>query len=110
MAQLVLTLSSLSKEYVRVRMSARNNGAVVNPTADTVEMAFTLNDAEPTSPDWKSASWETDANTEPDTYYARCLVGPGGTVTLADGTYRVWVRVTDSPEIPVKKCGLLVIT
>jgi hypothetical protein len=105
----VLTISSLSKEYVRVRVAAKNAGAVVNPTADVVEMAFTLADAEPTTPDWKTASWETDAATEPDTYFARCLVGPGGTVTLADGTYQVWVRVTDSPEIPVKKSGVLVV-
>jgi hypothetical protein len=28
-------------------------------------------------------------------------------VTLTDGLYDVWVRVTDSPEIPVKKAGQL---
>ena len=106
----LLAISSLSKEYVRVRVYAETNGVAVNPTADTVEMAFISGDTEPTSPDWKAASWETDTTTEPDTYYARCLVGPGGTVTLADGLYQVWVRVTDSPEIPVKKSGELRIT
>lgn len=105
-----LTISSLSKEYVRVRVTAREDGAVVNPTADTVEMAFTASEAEPSGGDWKTAEWETDANTEPDTYYARCLVGPGGTVALTDGTYRVWVKITDSPEIPVKRSGLLIVT
>ena len=105
-----LVVSSLSKEYVRVRVVAEASGVAVNPTADVVEMAFISGDTEPTSPDWKSASWETDATTDPDTYYARCLVGPGGTVTLADGLYQVWVRVTDSPEIPVKKSGQLQVT
>ena len=105
-----LTISSLSKEYVRVRVSAREDGVVVNPTADTVEMAFTLLDAAPVGGDWKTAEWETDATTNPDTYYARCLVGPGGTVTLAAGTYRIWVRVTDAPEVPVKRSGILIVT
>ena len=104
------TQSSLSKEYVKVRISAREDGVVVNPTADTVEMAFTSAEAEPTSPDWKAAEWETNTSTDPDTYWARCLVGPGGTVALTDGTYRVWVRITDSPEIPVLRSGLLIIT
>lgn len=105
-----LVISSLSKEYVRVRVFAKNAGAAVNPTADVVEMAFKSDGTEPSTPDWKTAAWETDATTDPDTYYARCLVGPGGTVTLTDGSYDVWVRVTDSPEIPVKKAGRLVVT
>ena len=103
-------ISSLSLEHVLARVSARKNGAVVNPTTDTVQMAFTTAEAEPVGGDWKAATWETDSATEPDTYYAVCLVGPGGTVTLADGTYRMWVKVTDSPEIPVKKAGILIVT
>ena len=102
--------SSLSLEYVKARVFAREDGAVVNPTADTVQMAFTLLDAEPAGGDWKTAEWETDATTDPDTYYARCLVGPSGTVTLAEGTYRTWVKLVDSPETPVLRTGLLIIT
>lgn len=104
-----LVISALSLEKVRARVSAKNNGVVVNPTADTVQMAFTVAGADPIAGDWKTAEWETDATTEPDTYYARCLVGPAGTVTLAAGMYQAWVKITDSPEIPVKRSGLLVV-
>lgn len=96
-----LRISSLTKEYVRVPVAAREGSDDVDPTATTVVMAFTLDGAEPSS--WQTASWETDADTDPDTYYARCLIGPGGTITLTEGSYTVWVKVTDSPEIPVMR-------
>jgi hypothetical protein len=105
----VIELSSLSKEYVRVSVHAKENGVVVNPTTDVVQMAFTAG-IDPVGGDWKTASWETDATSEPDTYYARCLVGPGGTVTLAAGRYTVWLKLTDATEIPVRKIGQLVVT
>lgn len=99
-------ISAASVEYVRVPVSATASGSAVDPTADTVQMAFLATAAAPVSGDWKTASWETDATTTPDTYYARCLVG--SVVTLTAGTtYTVWVKVTDSPETPVKRAGLL---
>lgn len=98
-------ISAASVEYVRVPVSATASGAAVDPTADTVQMAFIATAAAPGVSDWKTASWETDATTTPDTYYARCLVGSA--VTLTAGTYTVWVKVTDSPETPVKRAGLL---
>ncbi len=36
-----MRISSLSKEYVRVPVSAREDGAIVDPTSDVVAMAFT---------------------------------------------------------------------
>lgn len=101
----MLTLYAASLEYVRVPMAVEKSGAPYDPTADTVVMAFIAGPAAPTSGDWKTASWDTDASTYPPTYYAQCLVGPGGTVTLAAGTWTVWVKVTDSPEVPVKRAG-----
>lgn len=101
----MLRISALSLEYVRVRVSATNAGAAVDPTGDTVVMAFTAEGVAPVSGDWKTASWETDATTTTDSYYARCLVGPSGTVTLTAGAYDVWVKVTDSPETPVMRAG-----
>ena len=91
-------------------MSAKQSGAAVNPTADTVTMAFTAAGVDPVPGDYKTSTWETDATTTPSTYYARCLVGPAGTVALAAGTYEVWVKITDSPEVPVKRSGTLVVT
>jgi hypothetical protein len=101
----VLTISSASKEYVRVPVAARSSGAAIDTTADTVVMAFLAGAGPPESGDWKSASWDTDATTYPPTYLAQCLIGPGGTVTLTAGVWTVWVKVTDSPEIPVKRAG-----
>lgn len=100
-------ISTASLEYVLVPIAAKASGVVVNPTADTVQMAFLTASTAPVAGDFKSASWETDATTDPDTYYARCLVGTGGAVALAAGTYNVWVKVTDSPEVPVLHCGYL---
>lgn len=96
-------LSVLSKEYVRVKVSASEAGAAVDPTTDTVVMAFPVHGVAPVTGDWKAASWETAGSA----FYARCLVGPSGTVTLAVGSYDVWVKVTDSPEVPAIKAGQL---
>lgn len=109
----MLTISSLTREYVRVSVAARENGVAVNPTGDTVQLAFVTPGTEPGSSDWRAAVWEVDATTSPATYYARCLVsgtGGGGTAELAEGTYAVWLKLTDTPEIPVREVGRLTIT
>jgi hypothetical protein len=101
-------ISVTSLEWIRVRVQAKDNGLTVDPTADTVTMAFKTS-GDPSGGDFKTASWETDANTLPDTYYARCLVGPGGAATLTAGTYRVWVKIIDTPETPILRCGQMVV-
>lgn len=101
-----LKVSSLSTEYIRVSVSVTKAGIPFDPTGDTVQMAFPLPNVEPVLADWKASSWESTGGN----YWARCLVGPSGTVTLADGNYDVWVKITDSPEIPVRKVGSLSIT
>lgn len=104
-------ISSLSKQYVKVRVSSIDSGAPVDITAGTVQMAFTTPGTEPVSNDWKSATWETDTTRNPDRYYARCLVGPSGTITLTDGTYDVWVKVSSvGSEIPVLRAGSVTVT
>lgn len=102
-------LSVLDLEYVYVPVSVKKSGSYINPTSDTVTMAFTAGGVDPVGGDWKSASWETDSTTTPPTYSARCLVGPGGSFTPTAGTYEVWVKVTDSPEIPVLRSGTVVV-
>ena len=98
--------AALSTEYVKVPVAAVVNGAVFNPTVDTVQMAFPVRGATPVSGDWKAASWETITGA----YYARCLVGPtGGTIALVVGIYDVWVKVTDSPEVPARRAGQVTI-
>lgn len=108
MQSVPLTISTASLEYVRVRVSARKSGAVYNPTSDVVSLAFVQAGATPVSGDWKAAVWETDtSNPALPVYRAMCLVGTGGTVALAAGTYMVWVKVTDNPEAPVLQAGVL---
>ena len=107
----IIRISSTSREYVRVPVSASEAGVVQNPTGDTVEFSAVTPGAEPST--WTAGTWETDATTDPDSYYARILIsgtGGGGTLAMADGTYDLWVRITDSPERPARPVCRLVIT
>lgn len=107
-----VTMSSLSKEFVKVRVSGRRAGSVIDPTVYTVEFAFTTASVpatEPEAADWVSGSWETDTSQE-EHYYARCLIGPSGTVELDDGDYDVWLRLDDTLEQPVRHVGRIIIT
>lgn len=101
--------SALSREYVRVVVAAKDSGHTVDPTPDQVFLAFMTAKGRPQSSDWRTANWEVDATVTPNVYYARCLVGPGGSVDLDAGTYTVWVKVSANPEIPIRSVGLLVI-
>lgn len=101
----MITLSSLSTEYVRVPVAATVNNAPYNPTGDVVQFAFTTG-ANPVSGDWHTGSW--DSTDSP--YVAQCLVGPGGVVSLAVGTWIIWIKITDNPEVPVRSVGQLSIT
>jgi hypothetical protein len=100
----VIQQSSLSLQYVPVQITVQ----VGVPTGDTVQFAFTTGGADPQAGDWKTASWATNITGLPNgVYIAQCLVGPGGAVQLAAGTYQIWVKITDNPEVPVLKGGTL---
>jgi len=100
-------ISSLSNEYIKVAVDFTVAGVITDPTADVVQMAFLAPGTDPTGPDWVTGSWESDTTIVGHPIrYARVVVGPSGKV-LVKGSYVVWVRVTDSPEIPVKQAGLL---
>jgi hypothetical protein len=92
-----VVISDLSTVYVKSRIVATVNGTTYNPTGDTVEVAFKAPGVDPAGPDWHAASWETAGTA----FYARLLVGPVGGLVLAAGTYKMWVRITDAPEVPV---------
>jgi hypothetical protein len=100
---------------LRVVVHATVNGnAAYNPTADVVQFGFqneatNLQSVAPSS--WSTGSWETDVIGGLTVYVARILVGPGGTfVPSAATNYWLWVKVTDSPEIPVMFVGELRVT
>jgi hypothetical protein len=105
MAQHVV--SSQSTEYVLVGVTAVVGGTLIDPTGDTVQMAFVAPNISPGSGDWKAAGWEVNTVSQPHTYSVKCLIGPGGTITLSPGTYDAWVKITDNPESPIQKSGQL---
>lgn len=107
----ILTISSLALVDVLVPITARKAGVdIVLSAESTAQMAFTTSGADPVGGDWKTATWETDATSGPVTYELMCLVGPGGTVTLAKGTYTMWAKNPESPEINVQQAGILIVT
>ena len=80
-----------------------------DPTTDTVQMAFIAPGTDPQPTDWKTATWDTTVTLGANQYMAQCLVGPGGTVQLAVGSYQYFVKVTDNPEIPILPVGMITI-
>lgn len=111
MATLTQLATSLMYVWQEINVSLIT-GASYTPTSDTVQMAFVPQPSygpppDPVSGQFNAAIWGTGPG---PTYWAGCLVGPGGTVQLAAGSYVIAVKVTDSPEIPVLwGWGLLVI-
>jgi hypothetical protein len=92
-------------EFIKVPVQVVANGLSYDPHLDTVVMAFPARGVDPAV--WIQSAWESDGA---GGWQARCLVGPGGTIQLAAGTYDVWVKITDNPEVPVLKSGLLEVT
>lgn len=105
--------SRTSLQYVDAIVTALFRGEPYNPTSDVVQFAFTVPGAPLTdSTTWYAGLWdgtEVLPGTDAD-YVALCMVGPGGTTTLAPGQYQVSVKVTDNPEIPVLPAYILKIT
>jgi hypothetical protein len=105
-----IVLSHLSVEYVIIPVAVSKAGVSYNPTADTVQFAFMPTPTQiPAGGDWIAGAWESETTNIIYPYNAKCLVGPTGAITLGTGTYVIYVKVTDSPEIPVLVAGQLVI-
>ena len=101
-------INHLSTEYVLVPVAATKSGAIFNPTADTVQFAFMPQPTQvPQVSDWVSGSWDTVSGNPIYPYNAKCLIGPSGVITLGIGTYIIYVKITDSPEVPVLVAGQL---
>jgi len=96
-----LQVSSASKQFITVPVEEEITGG--DPTGDIVTMAFPAVAAEPTN--YVSGSWVTVSGI----HYAQALIGPGAT-QLAVGFYDIYVKITDNPEVPVIKAGLLEVT
>jgi hypothetical protein len=106
-----ITISHLSTEYVLVPISATKSGVAYNPTGDVVQMAFMPNAIQqPGNSDWMVSSWDTDSTNIIYPYNVKCLVGPSGVITLNPGTYVIFVKIEDNPEIPVLQVGQLIVS
>lgn len=103
----VLQISSLSTEYVGIPVQSTTAGTTHDPTSDAVSFAFVTGyGSAPTSGQWVTGSWAY-TNNPLYPYVARCLIGPTGATALTDGNYVVWLKITDSPEVPVRIGGEL---
>lgn len=99
-------ISVESKEYVPAEVIAPHD-----PITLPVDFAFTEDNSADDAV-WHAGSWEGPATTRSDGTFlacALCLVGPGEPAELDSGTYVVHVRITDNPEIPVKRAGVLTV-
>lgn len=83
--------------------------AADDPTGLLVSMAVMPYGEEPEAADFKTAAWLTEGGK----HYAVVLIGQIGTGIgpLTEGIYKSWVKVTDTPEVPVlESTNYLVIT
>ena len=101
-------MSQLSTQYVFIPVSASRSGLPYNPTGDPVVFAFMPTATQvPTLSDWVAGSWDTDTTNILYPYQAKCLVGPSGIINPGIGTYVMYIKITDNPEIPVLLVGQL---
>ena len=104
-------MSHLSLKYYIVPVSATLAGVPVNPTADLLQFAFMPTPTQVPQPsDLVGGVWETNPYSVLFPYNAKCLVGPGGTITLGIGTWIVYQNTTDNPQIPFDIVGQLQIS
>ena len=104
-------ISHLSTQYVLIPVAVTKQGLPYNPTSDVVQFAFMPTATQvPQNTDWQVGSWDTAAANVLYPYSAKCLVGPSGAVTLGIGTYIIYIRIADSPEVPVLIAGQLAIS
>lgn len=95
----MLTMSRLSREYVFLDVTTPNDLSMA-----TAEVAFiSTPEGIPVVSDWEAADLIDNR--------IRILVGPGhiDAIELNPGDYQVWAKIIDSPEMPVRRVGVLVI-
>jgi hypothetical protein len=88
----ILMLPATTSEYIRNTVTAP-----FDLTTDPVEVALVAADSTPTALQWISASWQGND--------IRWLY-PG---TSTPGVYNYWVRITATPETPVRSTGIVIL-
>jgi hypothetical protein len=102
-----------SLAYVDVPIKSRTaDGYYYDPTHDAVVMAFidTTTTADPQASDFVTAQWSGTPGLKGQVL-ASCLVGPGGAFTGVKGkVYNIYVKISDTPEVPILQSDTLTIT
>jgi hypothetical protein len=98
----IVTVPASTLEYLPIWVRMKQNGAWLDPTSDPVETALTAQGVDPVGGDWVAGDWTTDSSCTPHRFYARRTLNG-----VAAGSYDVWCRITDDPEVPVRRCGTL---
>lgn len=88
-------------ENLRARVVVSEDA--VDPTSLVVEFALPLEGVAPST--WVAGTWEIGG----PPYYAHVIAGVGQTLDPAAGTYDLWLRLTDTPEIPIRLTGKVVV-
>lgn len=79
-------------------------------TGSTIEVALPVTGEAPVTYHTAEVVGVADLGTGKWKATYRVLLGPGGPVALTAGTYDWIVKITDSPEIPVRKAGTVTVT
>ena len=84
--------------------------ADVDPTGDTVAFAFVQGSTRPSS--FTAGTWDGSYASGQATAVTPTIgtTGSGAGIELAAGEWKAFVKVTDSPEVPVRPCGILTLT
>jgi hypothetical protein len=91
-----VSIPLVSREYLHIPWTADTD-----LDDQTVECCFLDTKKAPdVDTTWVSCSWTGDKG---ESRTARVLIGPGSDNELAEGSYSVWSRLTDSTERPVRK-------
>lgn len=91
-------INRTSVELVRVPVTPPYG---ISITDQPVSIAIVARGAYPDDGDLHAAAWDSQDR-------ATLLIGPGH-LSFAPGVYEVFVKVTDSPEIPLLRAGFITV-
>lgn len=101
---MALTMLAASTEYASATVTANKD-----ITGDAIQLSFPVKGDQPSV--WTTATVlgvVPNSGTWTATY--QILIGPAsGDVSFTVGTYDAYVKITDSPEVPVRKFDTLLI-
>ena len=105
-------IAALSREYLYVNVTVDDLQGIEDPSLDVVAFCFNpdLADSPTSSATWLTGGWVASGG--PSQWTAWVLVGssPGVFQGQPGQTFALWVKITDSPEVPIKRAGVVTFT